>query len=208
MTNVAPTLSRTRIRVQHADAIVAAGLSLALHQYAEFEICEDSGAWADLVICDYDTAMSLAQCQRASRAQAGSDLRLLVLTAQDREQSVRRAIEGGVHGYLLSGAKMEDFVMAVRTVARGQRFLSPEVAQRMADSMTREALTRRESEVLELLAEGYCNKEVARRLDIALGTVKAHVKAIMAKLDVSSRTQAVSIAAQRGLVALAQVSLH
>ncbi len=208
MTNIASTHPRTRVRVQHTDAIVSAGLSLALHQYSEFEVCEDSGAGADLVICDYDTAMTLTQCQRASRQSASGDVRLLVLTSQDREQSVRRAIEGGVHGYLLSGSKMEDFFAAVRTVARGQRFLSPEVAQRMADSMTREALTRRESEVLGLLAEGYCNKDVARRLDIALGTVKAHVKAIMAKLDVTSRTQAVSIAAQRGLVALTQVSVH
>jgi DNA-binding NarL/FixJ family response regulator len=74
----------------------------------------------------------------------------------------------------------------------------------MADSLTREALTAREAEVLDLLACGQCNKSIARQLDIAVGTVKAHVKAIMAKLDASSRTQAVSVAAQRGLVSLAQ----
>lgn len=199
--------SRIRVRVQHSDAIVAAGLTMALQLNDEFEVSQDPCLAADLVICDYATGLTLARTNRRGGT-ATSAARLLVLTTMDREQSVRQAFETGVHGYLLSGSCVEDVVEAVRTVAHGRRFLSPEVAQRMADSMTREHLTRRESEVLGLLAEGSCNKEVARRLNITLSTVKAHVKAIMAKLEVSSRTHAVSIAAQRGLVALSRNELH
>ena len=85
-------------------------------------------------------------------------------------------------------------------LGRGLRYLGLEVSQRMADSLTRETLTARESEVLRLLAAGLCNKSIASRLLIGVGTVKAHVRGIMGKLGASSRTQVVTIAAQRGLV--------
>jgi DNA-binding NarL/FixJ family response regulator len=198
---------RTRVRVQHADGIVAAGLSMALHQHAEFELCPDMSGSVDLIVCDYGTGMTLVQ-RDARAAAASGGTRVLVLTTQDREQAVRHALEVGVHGYVLNGSPVDELINAVRTVARGQRFLSAEVAQRMAESMTREALTPREAQVLHLLADGHCNKAVARQLDIALGTVKAHVKAILAKLEVTSRTQAVSIATQRGLVVLDPSEVH
>jgi DNA-binding NarL/FixJ family response regulator len=76
------------------------------------------------------------------------------------------------------------------------------IAQCMASSLTRGALTESEAEILELLASGAYNKSIARQLDIAAGTAKAHVKSIMRKLEATSRTQAVTVAAQRGLVAM------
>jgi DNA-binding NarL/FixJ family response regulator len=88
----------------------------------------------------------------------------------------------------------------VTAVANGLRYMSLSVAQRMADSLTRAALTSREIEVLQLVATGQPNKVIARELSIELGTVKSHVSAIMNKLGVSSRTQAARIAALRGLV--------
>lgn len=197
----------TRVLVLHAEAIVGFGLAAALGLQAGFKVqvgaqpdsIDMSGF--DVVVCDYDTGLGLARVARHQNPQRSS-ARLLVMTAQDREQAVRQALEGGVHGYMLQGCPVDEFVTGVRTLARGQRFLSLAVAQRMADSMTREALTSREAEVLDLLACGQCNKSIARELQIAVGTVKAHVKAIMSKLEASSRTQAVSVAAQRGLVAL------
>jgi DNA-binding NarL/FixJ family response regulator len=117
-------------------------------------------------------------------------------------------MQHGVHGYLLRGAGIEDLVQAIRTVGRGQRFLSPSVAQRMADSMARESLTERETEVLDLLAAGYGNKIIASLLGITAGTVKTHVQAVMGKLNAASRTQAVSIAMRRGMVAMERRALH
>jgi DNA-binding NarL/FixJ family response regulator len=198
----------TRVLVLHAEAIVGFGLAAALQAQAGFEVQvgappHNGHAQDDfeVVVCDYDTGLGLARAAKRQNPQR-SAARLLLMTAQDREQAVRLALECGVHGYMLQGCPVEEFVTGVRTLARGQRFLSLAVAQRMADSMTREALTGRESEVLDLLACGQCNKAIARDLRIAVGTVKAHVKAIMGKLEASSRTQAVSVAVQRGLVAL------
>lgn len=186
-------LNRTRVRVQHADAIVSAGLVAALAQQGDFELCD--GSEADLIVCDYDNSLALARA--LGRDGRG---RVLALTGQNREQAIRLALECGVHGYLLQGCQVDELVMAARAVARGQRFLGQEVAQRIAESMSHEALTQREAEVLALLADGHCNKSIARQLEIALGTVKTHVKAIMAKLQAGSRTQAVAVATQRGLV--------
>lgn len=196
----------TRVLVLHAEAIVGFGLAAALAAQAGIEVqvgtlpdLSPAPHGFDVVVCDYDTGLGLARATRPQPLPRDA-ARVLLMTAQDREQAVRLALECGVHGYMLQGCPVEEFVTGVRTVARGQRFLSLAVAQRMADSMTREALTCREREVLDLLACGQCNKSIARDLEIAVGTVKAHVKAIMAKLGAHSRTQAVSIAVQRGLV--------
>lgn len=198
---------RTRVRVQHADAVVAAGLAAALRANPEFEICNDLKATPSLVICDYSTGLRLAQSNRElGRPQAMT--RLLVLTTQDREQVVRHALQSGVHGYLLTCTRVEELLDAVRAVAEGKSFVGLDLARRMADSITREALTAREAQVLNLLSAGHGNKVIACRLGIAVGTVKTHVNAIMTKLGVNSRTHAVSVAAQRGLVNLDFRVLH
>jgi DNA-binding NarL/FixJ family response regulator len=95
---------------------------------------------------------------------------------------------------------LSELVRAVLTLAQGRRYLSASISQQVADSFTREPLTARESQVLGLLAEGLCNKMIGRQLAIQAGTVKSHVKGILTKLEAASRTQAVSIAARRGLV--------
>lgn len=199
--------TRTRISVRHADTVVSAGLVAALQQHADFDLTSEGADGCDLVVCDYATGLQLARSRRHAD-RAASMARLLVLTDQDREHSVTQALQSGVHGYLLRGTQVEVLVDAVRAVSQGKTYLSPEIVQRMADSMAREALTPREMQVLEELAAGHGNKETAARLGIAPGTVKAHVRAIMAKLDVTSRTHAVSIAAQRGLVSLGRHGLH
>jgi len=88
----------------------------------------------------------------------------------------------------------------VRAAAQGRRFLCHAAAQEVANSLTNEALTARERDVLLLLAQGRCNKTIASHLDIAVGTVKAHVRTIMSKLKASSRTEAACIAVARGLL--------
>jgi two-component system NarL family response regulator len=136
--------------------------------------------------------------RRALRLPDG--VRILSLTSNEREADIRRAIESGVHGYLLAGGPLHELIDAVRTVGGGMRYMSMSVARRMADSLTRVALTSREAEVLALVATGQPNKVIARRLSISLGTVKSHVSAIMVKLGAASRTEAARIAAARGLV--------
>ena len=198
---------RHHIRVQHADAVIAAGLIEAFAREPSLTAVDGCAEAADLIVCDFTTGLALSQ---SARSVDGSPrpARVLILTGQDREYAVRQALQSGVHGYLLTDATLDELLDATRTVLQGRRFVSPQLAARMADSMTREALTAREIQVLEQLATGDGNREVARRLGIATGTVKTHVNAIMTKLAVTSRTHAVSVAAQRGLVDLSQRILH
>lgn len=205
------SFNRTRVRVRHADAVTSAGLCFALKQHADIELC--GGAVpaaaddADLTVCDYATGLALALAGRQA-GEPGSPPRLLILTDRDGEQQIRRALQSGVQGYLLRGTSVEELIRAVHAVGRGQHCLSPEVAQRMADSIARDALTRREAEVLQLLAAGHDNKTIAAQLGIAAATVKSHVTSVLCKLGASSRTQAASIAVQRGLVVHGPSALH
>lgn len=205
--------SRVRVLVAHTNPLIAVGLAAALRRSGDFEVAVDGvdamDAWTvqqpDVLVADCATGLRRSAAARGD-GRGGSAPRILVMCAQLREHEVRRALEQGVHGYLPLDSAIDEFVHGVRTVARGSRYLAPSTAQCMADSLTREALTTREAEVLALLACGQCNKSIARQLAIAVGTVKAHVKAIMTKLDATSRTQAVSVAAQRGLVSLSERS--
>ena len=101
----------------------------------------------------------------------------------------------------MADASLEETLRGVRAVAQGQRFLSAAVADRVAASFVYAPLTPRETDVLDGLGAGHCNKAIARQLGISVGTVKAHVSAIMDKMNAGSRTGAVRVAAQRGLLA-------
>ena len=167
---------------------------------------EDAGGppLVDVIVTDYQRGLAhLAEARCHALPRAVASARVLVVSMVDRETEVRRALESGVYGFLVLGSPINELAAGVQTVGHGGRYLSQSVVERMAESLTREALTAREAEVLRLVARGACNKSIARELEIAVGTVKAHMKAIMSKLDASSRTQAASIAARRGLVDLA-----
>lgn len=195
------------VLVRYPDPIVSAGLVAALRQHAGTEIsvhdaddAASSGPPIDVVIADYNNAMLLTDPDTRKVQARLADSRILALTANDREADIRRAIQAGIHGYLLLGGPLNEFIEGVKTVGSGARCLCPAVAQRMADSLAGETLTLREGEVLQLVTAGQSNKAIARQLEIELGTVKSHVRAIMAKLGAISRTQAACIAVSRGLV--------
>lgn len=205
MNHVAPR--RSTLLVMHPDPLLRAGLVTALRQHSAFETFVDAiDAVApdrpriDVVITDYDHALHLAHAGLPAHDRL-SAARILVLTTNDREADIRRAAEAGVHGYIMLGGPLHELIDGATTVASGLRYMSRCVAQRMADSLTRTSLTPREIEVLSLVTAGESNKAIARDLQIEVGTVKSHMTAIMSKLGASSRAQAASIAATRGLVA-------
>ena len=205
---------RSTILITHADPLLRAGLLAALRQHADFETLvdgfDDAGSApprSDVVITDYDQAMRLAGSIRRAHDTATAP-RLLVLTTKDREADIRRAIEAGVHGYILLGGPLAELIEGATTLARGLRYLSRSAAQRMADSLTRTPLTSREIQVLSLVAVGEPNKAIARELRIGMGTVKSHMTSIMSKLGATSRTQVAGIAATRGLIEPHAVTLH
>lgn len=191
----------------HHDPILSAGLVTALRQHPAFEIFVDGvdaespqGPRIDVVVTDYKHAMHLASATVRATRRPLAAARILAVTSNDREADIRRAIEAGIHGYLLLGCPLQDLIEGVTAVANGLRYLCRSGAQRMADSLTRAALTSREMEVLQLVVDGEPNKAIARQLSIELGTVKSHMTTIMTKLDALSRTQAAGIASARGLV--------
>jgi DNA-binding NarL/FixJ family response regulator len=199
-------LRRSGVLVVHEDPLLCAGLVAALRQHAHFDVYLDGvdalprgPTSIDVVIADYHHGLRLADAEE--RAALGiREARVLVLTANDREVDVRRAVEAGVYGYLLAGGPLSELIDAVTTVANGVRHLSAAVAQRIAESLTRASLTSREMDVLKFVVVGVPNKVIARELRIEVGTVKSHMRGIMAKLGAASRTEAAGIATARGLV--------
>ncbi|MCX4716887.1 response regulator [Streptomyces virginiae] len=128
--------------------------------------------------------------------------RVLVLTTYDTDADILAAVEAGASGYLLKDAPPEELAAAVRTAAAGQSALAPAVALRLMDRMRTpaEALTKRELEVLQLVADGLSNQQISKRLFLSQATVKSHLVHIYAKLGVDSRTSAVAAAATRRLI--------
>ena len=130
------------------------------------------------------------------------DARIIVLTSFDGDEDVFRAVQAGARGYLLKGGPPDDVVKAIRAVHAGGRLIAPDVAARLADRVNSPSLTTREISVLELVAKGLSNKEIAAALFLAEDTVKNHLKHVFAKLEVSDRTEAVLLAVQRGIINL------
>jgi len=131
-------------------------------------------------------------------------LGILVLTTYETDTDIQRAVEAGATGYVLKDAPREELLRAIRSTARGESFLSPSVAARMMGRMrgpAAETLTLREAEVLELVAKGRSNRQIARQLRLSEATVKTHLIHIYAKLGASDRAHAVTIAIQKGIIA-------
>lgn len=189
--------------VLHPMPLLAAGIAAALQPLWPAQVLPTAAAlmqaWATqapgaspLVVADHAGGMALAA--------HGRGLRLLVLQQGARAWGVRLALQAGVLGYVDADCSLPELHQAVAAVQRGARHLCPVASAGMADSVVETALTPREMDVLQLLGDGLDNKTISLRLDIALGTVKSHVKAVLEKLGASSRTQAVAAGQARGLV--------
>ena len=133
---------------------------------------------------------------------AAPKARFIVLTTYDGDEDIHQAMEAGASGYLVKGLPQEMLVNAVRRVHSGTRYLPPPMSQALASRTPDSNLSARERQVLQLIADGRSNKEIASELGITEATVKCHVSVILARLNASDRTQAVVIAMRRGLIHL------
>ena len=127
---------------------------------------------------------------------------ILMLTAFDGDADIRKALEAGAQGYVLKSSTGDKLIPALRAVAAGEHWVPKEVASRLASRNSFEQLTAREMQVLNQLAKGLANKQIADALHITEYTVKDHLKNILAKLRVADRTEAVTVALQRGIIHL------
>lgn len=128
--------------------------------------------------------------------------RFIVLTTFDTDDDIYQAIKAGAAAYLLKDIRREELLECIRRVHAGETCISPALVSKLAGRVGQETLTGRELEVLGLLAAGLSNKEIGRKLYISEATVKTHVRGVFAKLNVISRTEAISAATKRGLVKL------
>jgi len=126
--------------------------------------------------------------------------RVVILTTSQADANIYDAISLGASGYLLKGIEGASLAQQIRHVAGGGKAIAPEALERLTRYIGAKKVSEREIEVLRLIALGKSNKEISQRLDIAVDTVKMHVKNLLQKLHASDRTQAVVIAIQRGLI--------
>src|SRR5262245_58550412 len=212
------TFMAIRILIIDDHPIVREGLSAVLETQPDFEIVGEAadGAQAveqaaalrpDVILLDLELPeLDGVAALRAIRA-VDPAAKAIIFTAFDTDERILGAVQAGAQGYLLKGAPREELFQAIRVVHSGGSLLQPVVAARLLRQVSDppalpESLTERELEVLRLLAKGRQNKEIASELVISERTVKFHVSAILAKLGVGNRTEAVSKAAQLGLVEL------
>lgn len=195
--------NQSTVHIMHSDAVMTAGLHALLAERGEFTLTTpqrqpQGQVPARVIVTDYESGIALSRQMPQDRF--GHAPRVLIVTQLDKEWQVRTAMDSGVHGYLLQGCSADELVRAVQQLCQGMRYLTESVTRCVADSLSRESLTGRETDVLQLLAKGCCNKSIARELGIGVGTVKTHVKGLMSKLEATARTHAVVVAAQRGLI--------
>jgi DNA-binding NarL/FixJ family response regulator len=162
---------------------------------AEAQRCKPDVILMDLRMPEMEGTEAIAQLRRLQ-----PDLRILVLTNYGLDQDIVHALQAGAMGYLLKSTPQDEIVQAVKNVHHNKRCVPEGIAQRLYESIGRKELSPRELEVLQLVAKGYTNKEVAQQLFISDKTARNHVTSFLLKLDANDRTQAVTIAIERGLI--------
>lgn len=156
----------------------------------------------DVVLMDIRMAAmdGLTAAERITAIDANAGI--VILSTYDGEDDIYRAVRGGVRGYLLKDVEASELLACVRTVCKGGTYLPMNIASKLATRIRIDDLTERELQILAQVAAGDSNKVIARRFNISEGTVKTHLRAILSKLDATSRTEAIAIAQRRGLIRL------
>ena len=125
---------------------------------------------------------------------------IIVLTTFDHDEDIYAGLRAGAKAYMLKDSEPEELFRCIRAVHAGEAYLPPSIAARLVHRVQEEALTEREEQILRSLAEGKSNRAIGVQLGISESTVKTHLKNLFAKLDVTSRAEAIALAAKRGLV--------
>ncbi len=211
---------KIRILVADDHPMLREGLVAVLATEPDFEVAGEAATGAeavreveslepDVILLDLEMPELDGVATLERLRDEGVETRAIVFTAYDTDERILGALRAGARGYLLKGASRAEIFAAIRTVHKGGSLLQPVVTNKLLQTMSRderrdntEPLTPRELEVLALLSQGLQNKEIAGRLFISERTVKFHVSSLMHKLGAENRTEAVSIAAQRGLIQL------
>jgi len=215
MTDTTMATDGSRIRVLTADdhPVVRAGIAAMIANEPDIDIVAEGRDGAEAValfeahrpdVVLIDLRMPKLDGVSAIRAirSIEPNARIVALTTYDGDTDIHRALSAGASAYLLKDAMVDELVAAIHTAFSGKRVIPPEVASRLAEFTPRDDLTAREQEVLQHVARGLGNKEIAQAIGRSAETVKAHLESIFQKLGARDRTHAVTIALQRGIIHL------
>jgi DNA-binding NarL/FixJ family response regulator len=210
-----PKAKKERIRILIADdhSVVREGLVSLVKRKSDMVVVAEAGngreaveLWKehrpdvtllDLRMPELDGVGAIKEIRELDE-----NAQIVVLTTYDGDEDIYRAIKAGAKAYLLKDTARDALVETVRRVHAGETYLPPQLAAKLAERVSGQALSPREIEVLQRMAVGKSNKEIGSELFISEGTVKTHIKSIFGKLDVVSRTEAVATATRRGLIQL------
>jgi two-component system, NarL family, response regulator len=202
-----------RILVVDDHFMVRMGLSASLNVEPDMEVVAEAGNGPaaleayrkhrpNLVLMDLRLpGMSGTDCT-AALLRDFPDASVLMLSTHSGEEEIYRAIQAGARGYIVKSIIREELLHAVREVHEGRQYVDPVVASHLAERRSHRSLSSREIEVLRMVAQGLGNKEIANALSVAEVTVKLHVSHVLEKLGVKDRTQAATVALQRGIISL------
>ena len=206
-------LSNIRVLIADDHLVVREGLVAILNRQSDMTVVGEAGnghealeQWRDhrpdVTLMDLRMPeMSGVEAIIAIREE-DDKASVIILTTYDSDEDVYRGMRAGAKAYLLKDAHREELLNCIRAVYAGKTVVSAGVAAKLASRLREDELTPRELEILNLVAQGLSNKLIARTLEISEGTVKTHVKNFLEKLDATSRTEALAVAARRGLITL------
>lgn len=208
-----PTSKRIPILVVDDHFMVRMGLTASLNVESDMEVVAEAANGESalaayrqhcpgVVLMDVRLPGASGAETTATIVQEFPDARILMLSTHSGEEEIFRSLQAGARGYILKSALREELLHAIREVSEGRRYVDPAVAPQLAARMQHRSLTSRELEVLRMVAKGLGNKEIAASLSIAEVTVKLHVSHVLEKLNVKDRTEAATVALQRGIIVL------
>lgn len=179
------------------DMVVVAEAANGRECVERWQECRPDVALLDLRMPVLDGVGAIEEIRREAPS-----ARLIILTTFDTDNDISRAVMAGAKGYMLKDAQREELLDCIRGVHAGETRIPPSLVSKLAAGVSGEALTSRELEVLTLLARGHSNKDISVHLNIGETTVKSHLRSIFNKLQVLSRTEAITVASRRGLIRL------
>ena len=203
--------AKIRILIVDDHPVVRTGLTSMLGTQAGFEVVGAASDGEEALALVTRAAPDVMLIDLRMPGMNGIDLlralqrcsdppRVIVLTSFETDEDIYRAVQAGAHGYLLKSTMQQEMVAAICAVHQGKRQIPPRIAARLAQRMSRPALTARELEILEMLAKGLTNKQIGTVFQISGNTARNHVNSILEKLEAADRTEAVSTAIQQGII--------
>lgn len=202
-----------RVMIVDDHPVVCMGLAGIINTQADMSVVAHANSGADAVTLSRKLApdvilmdlrmpeMTGVEAIAAIRADR-PDAAVIVLTTYHGDEDIRRALAAGAQAYLLKGMSHLKLLEAIRSVSAGGKYIPRSILNSISGKLNRPALSPREVDILRLIVKGLNNNEIAETLNITRGTVKWHLNTILRRLDVSDRTQAVIVAAKRGIIEL------